>query len=303
MRMSRLFGHTLRQAPGDATPEGHALLLRAGFIRQVAAGIFSELPLGRRAMVRIESLLRQEMEALGGQEIKMPVVLPADLWRETGRWSTVGAELGRLRDRGQRDLVLAMTHEEAVGHLTRSEVRSHRDLPALVFHIQTKWRDDPRPRGGLIRVREFTMLDSYSLDADVDGLDRQYEAHLEAYHRIFHRLGLPVVAVEADTGMMGGQVSHEFMYLSPVGEDTVLICDGCTYKANRQVARVGRPEADDAAPLTVERVATPGATTIDALAECLGVAAAATAKALFYTAETAGPAQEADAPGPGRGPG
>ena len=243
MRMSRSFGTTLRDAPADVEVESHALLLRAGYVRPLAAGIFSLLPLGRRSQDRLEAILREEMDAIDAQELTMPVVHPAELWRQTGRYEGIGPEMGRLQDRYGRDLVLAMTHEEVVAALAASEIRSWRQLPALVYHLQTKWRDDARPRAGLIRVREFTMLDSYSLDADEAGLAAQYEAHDRAYRRIFARCGLPVTIVEADTGAMGGQASHEYMYLSPIGEDTLLLCDACDYTANRQVARIGRAEA------------------------------------------------------------
>jgi prolyl-tRNA synthetase len=166
MRMTRLFVQTLRESPGDAEVAGHQLLVRAGFIRQLGAGIFSYLPLARRSLAKIENIMREEMNRIGGQEVTMPVVHPADLWQNTGRWYQIGSEMGRFKDRTDHDMVLAMTHEEVVADLARSIVRSHRQLPALIYHIQTKWRDDPRPRAGLIRVREFTMLDSYSLDAD-----------------------------------------------------------------------------------------------------------------------------------------
>ena len=170
MRMSKLFSQSLREVPSEADVASHQLLLRAGFIRQLAAGVFSILPLGQRSLARIASILRQEMDAIGGQEISMPVVNPAHLWRETGRWQAIDAEMGRFTDRNGREMVLAMTHEEVVGDLVRNEIRSYRQLPLLIYHIQTKWRDDPRPRAGLIRAREFTMKDSYSLDADWDGL-------------------------------------------------------------------------------------------------------------------------------------
>lgn len=285
MRMTRLFSQTLREAPAEAQTEGHQLLLRAGFIRQVAAGIFSYLPLARRAMNRIEAILREEINAIGGQEITMPVVLPADLWRETGRYQTIGAEMARFKDRGDRDLVLAMTHEEAVGDLVRREIHSYRQLPQLIYHIQTKFRDDPRPRAGLVRVREFTMKDSYSLDRDWEGLDRQYRAHYHAYFRIFQRCGLPVIAVKSDTGMMGGRLAHEFMYLTSSGEDTLLLCDSCGYSANRQVARFAKPTPSAEEPLPLDKVPTPGARTIDALADFLGIPASKTAKVVFMTAE------------------
>src|SRR5512145_635715 len=265
MRMSQLFSQTLRDAPAEAEVDSHKLLLRAGFIRPLAAGIFSYLPLARRALTKIETIVRQEMDAIGGQEITMPVVHPADIWKESGRWQAIGPELARFQDRGGRDMVLAMTHEEVVAELVRKEIRSYRQLPALVYHIQTKWRDEPRARAGLIRVREFTMKDSYTLDADWDGLDKQYRAHYSAYFRIYNRCGLEVIAVEGDMGMMGGKLAHEFMYLTPIGEDTLLVCD-CGYAANREVAHFQKPELPHEIPLLLEKVATPGTTTIDALA-------------------------------------
>ncbi len=284
MRMSRLFSQTLRDRPSEAEVPSHELLLRAGFIRQLAAGIFSYLPLARRSLTKIENIMREEMNAIGGQEITMPVVHPADLWKETKRWYQIGSEMGRFKDKAGRDMVLAMTHEEVVADLVRKEIHSYRQLPQMIYHIQTKWRDDPRPRAGLIRVREFTMKDSYSLDADLEGLDRQYRAHYQAYFNIFHRCGLPVIAVKSDVGMMGGKMAHEFMYLTPVGEDTLLICESCDYAANRQIARFQKPEpqAEEAKP--VEKVATPGATTIAELAQFLGIPESRTAKAVFMMA-------------------
>ncbi len=223
MLMSKLFSRTSREIPSEAEIASHQLLLRAGYIRALGAGIFSYLPLARRAMTRIETIMREEINAIGGQEVTMPVIHPADIWKETGRWFQIGSEMGRFKDKNDHDMVLAMTHEEVVGALVRSEIRSYRHLPALVYHIQTKWRDDPRPRAGLIRVREFTMLDSYSLDATWDGLDAQYQAHYDAYFRIYQRCGLPVVAVASDTGMMGGKLAHEYMYLTPIGEDSLAL--------------------------------------------------------------------------------
>lgn len=284
MRLSQLFGQTLREAPADATASSHQLLLRAGFIRPLAAGIFSYLPLARRTLARIEAIMREEMNAIGGQEMEMPVVHPAEIWKESGRWYEIGPEMGRFRDRAGREMALAMTHEEVVADLVRKEVRSYRQLPLLLYHIQTKWRDDPRPRAGLIRVREFTMLDSYSLDADEAGLDAQYRAHYQAYFNIFHRCALPVLAVRSDVGMMGGTMAHEFMYLTPVGEDTLLLCDACGYAANRQVARFRKPAAPEEPPRPVEKVATPGVTTIEDLAAFLDIPRSRTAKAVFYIA-------------------
>jgi prolyl-tRNA synthetase len=214
----------------------------------------------------------------------MPVVHPADLWKETGRWQAIGAEMGRFKDRADRDMVLAMTHEEVVADLVRKEIRSYRQLPAMVYHIQTKWRDDPRPRAGLIRVREFTMKDSYTLDADWDGLDRQYRAHYQAYFDIFNRCALPAVAVRSDVGMMGGRMAHEFMYLTPIGEDTLILCDSCGYSANRQIARIARPRAPEEEPRAVRKVATPDVATIEALSAFLRIPRTRTAKALFVMA-------------------
>lgn len=285
MRLSQLFGQTLRETPADADIASHQLLLRAGLIRPVAAGIYAYLPLARRALNKIEAIVRAEMETIGGQEVTMPVVQPAELWQETGRWYEIGAEMARLKDRGGRDLVLAMTHEEVVADLVRREIHSYRQLPRLIYHIQTKFRDEPRARGGLIRVREFTMKDSYSLDASWDGLDRQYQAHYQAYYRIFRRCGLAdVVAVQSDVGMMGGQLAHEFMYLSPIGEDTLIVCEQCGYAANRQIAAFAKPAAASEDLLPVEAIATPDTTTIAALAKLLDIPESRTAKAYFAMA-------------------
>lgn len=284
MRMTHLFNQTLREAPSTSEVSGHQLLVRAGFVRPLAAGVFSYLHLGQRALARLEAIMRREMDAIGGQEVKMPVVHPADLWQETGRWYKIDAELGRFEDRNGRDMVLALTHEEVVTDLARREIHSYRQLPQLVYHLQTKWRDDPRPRAGLIRAREFTMLDSYSLDQDTAGLDRQYQAHYQAYFNIFKQCGLPVIAVEADVGMMGGTLAHEYMYLTPIGEDTLLMCDACGYQANRQIATFCKPAAAPEEAQAMEKVATPNAKTIADLAAFLGVPKARTAKAVFMVA-------------------
>ena len=285
MRMSHLFSQTLRQAPSDSEVASHQLLVRAGFIRQLGAGIFSYLPLAYRSLTRIMNIMREEINAIGGQEICMPVVQPADIWKESGRYQQIGSEMGRLKDKNGHDMILAMTHEEVVGDLARGLVRSYRQMPALVYQIQTKWRDDPRPRAGLIRVREFHMLDSYSLDADWEGLDRQYQAHFEAYFRIFKRCGLPVCAVMADTGMMGGKMAHEYMYLNEIGEDSLLFCDACGHSANRQVAKTQKPKPNQEEMLPLKKVATPECSTIADLADFLKVPASKTAKAVFLVAE------------------
>jgi prolyl-tRNA synthetase len=282
--MTQLFGQTLREPPADAQIASHRLLVQAGFIRQLGAGIFSYLHLAKRSITKIENILREEMDAIGGQEITMPVVHPADVWKETGRWYEIGSEMARFYDKNKHDMVLAMTHEEVVADLLRTEIQSYKQLPRLVYHIQTKWRDDPRPRAGLIRVREFTMKDSYSLDVDWEGLDAQYRAHYQAYFDIFHRCGLPVGAIKSDVGMMGGKMAHEFMYLTPIGEDTILMCDGCGYMANRQIARFQKPAAVEEEPKPIEKVATPHMSTIKGLAEFLDIPESRTAKVLFMVA-------------------
>jgi prolyl-tRNA synthetase len=287
MRMSQFFIQTLREAPTEAEIASHQLLLRAGFISQLGAGIFTALPLARRSLTRIENILREEMNAIGGQEMTMPVVHPAEIWKETGRWYQIGSEMGRFKDKNDRDMVLAMTHEEVVADLTRKLIRSYKQLPLLIYHIQTKWRDDPRPRAGLIRVREFTMKDSYSLDRDAEGLDRQYRNHYQSYFNIFRRCGLPVVSVKSDVGMMGGKLAHEFMYLSPVGEDTLLLCDHCGYTANRQVATFRKPAAAPETAGVMTPVATPNMKTIDELCTFLNVGHDHTAKAVFMVASIA----------------
>ncbi len=282
MRLSNLFFTTLRDDPSDAEMPSHRLLLRAGYVRQLGAGIYSLLPLGFRASKRVEQVIREELNAIGGQEMEMPVVHPADLWRETGRYDAIGPEMARFKDRADRDMVLAMTHEEVVADLLRDIVKSYRQLPFIVYHFQTKWRDEPRSRGGLIRVREFVMKDSYTCDRDEAGLDTAYWAHHRAYTRIFERLGLNTVAVSSDVGMMGGSLAHEFMFLNPAGEDVLVLCESCDYAANRQVAPTTAPEPPAEELLPVEEIETPGATTIDSLAAFLGVPASRTAKAAFF---------------------
>lgn len=284
MRLSKHFGTTLREAPAGVEAASHQLLLRAGFIRQLGQGLFSYLPLAYRSLRKIEDIMREEMNAIGGQEMTMPVVHPAEAWKVTGRWQSVGPEMARFKDRKGRDMVLAMTHEEVVADLCSTEIRSHRQLPQLVYHIQTKFRDDPRPRAGLIRVREFTMKDSYSLDRDEAGLDRQYRTHYQAYFNIFHRCGIRTIAVGSDVGMMGGSMAHEFMYLTSVGEDTLALCDRCGYAANRQIAKFRKPAVEAEALLPMEKVGTPNATTIEDLETLLNISARRTAKAVFLIA-------------------
>ncbi len=284
MLRTELFCETRREDPADSDSAGNTLLTRGSYVQQLASGIYSFLPLGRRVLDKIEHILRQEMDAVGGQQITMPVVHPAELWQETGRWHDIGREMVRFRDRGDRDMVLAMTHEEVVADLVRKHIRSYRQLPVTLYQIQTKFRDEPRPRGGLLRVREFAMKDAYSLHPTLSDLDRFYPLMYQAYFRAFRRCGIDVLAVVSDVGMMGGSAAHEFMFVSEIGEDQIVVCDGCGYAANRQVAvfRKDAPSAEPEKPL--EDVATPGANTIASLARFLDVPESRTAKAAFFSA-------------------
>jgi prolyl-tRNA synthetase len=282
MRLSHLFFTSLRDDPAEAEMPSHRLLVRAGYVRQLASGIYSLLPLGFRVNRRVEQIVREEIDRIGGQEMEMPVVHPAELWKQSGRYQKIGPELVRFQDRGEREMVLAMTHEEVVALLLKDLVKSYRQLPMIVYHFQTKFRDEPRSRGGLIRVREFVMKDSYSCDVDREGLDRSYRLHFDAYTRIFERLGLDTVVVGSDVGIMGGSEAAEFMVESPYGEDTLVLCTACDFAANRQIARVGKPEPSDEEALPLEEVETPDTTTIDALASQLHVPHSRTAKATFF---------------------
>jgi prolyl-tRNA synthetase len=285
VRLSRLFGSTLRETPAEAQMTSHQLLLRAGMIRQVATGIYAYLPLGWRVLRKIEDILRDEMNAIGGQEMRMPSAQPAELWQQTGRYSEAGPVLARFRDRTLRELVLGITHEEVVTYLAQREIHSYRQLPFMVYQIQTKFRDEPRSRGGLIRAREFTMKDAYSFHADQDDLDAYYPQMFRAYENAFRRCGVDAVAVEADPGLMGGAASHEFMALHEGGEDTLVLCDQCGYAANAESA-VARRERDPAGPeLPLEEVATPGTATIEEVAGFLSVTPRQTLKAIFYVAQ------------------
>ncbi len=286
MRASQLFFTTLRDTPAGAESRGHQLLLRAGYIRQLGAGLFDYLPLGLRVKHKVENIIRQEMDAVGGQEVSMPLVQPAELWQQSGRWGTIDESMVRFSDRAGRAACLAMTHEEAAADLARQVVSSYRQLPALLYQFQTKFRDEPRARGGLIRVREFTMKDAYSFDPDRAGLEASYGRVYKAYERIFARCGLEVIAVESDLGMMGGSGGHEFMALLDIGEDTLLLCPKCDYGANQEVATFRKPQAPREEQQDLEEVSTPGARTIEALSRYLGVAREKTAKAVFFVAHT-----------------
>jgi prolyl-tRNA synthetase len=288
MRLSRLFGRTLREVPADVELMSHQLMLRAGLIRQLAAGIYSFLPLGWRVLSKIEQIIRKEMDAIGAQEMQMPLVNPAEVWRATGRYDAPapGPILLRFHDRMDHDMVLAFAHEEVVAELLRTEVSSYRQLPFAIYHIQSKFRDELRTRGGLIRAREFTTKDAYSCHADLQSLDEFYDCISEAYVRIFEQCGVQAIAVDADAGAAGGAASHEFMVLSPQGEDIVVLCRRCGYAANVERAEFCKPAGPAEAERSAEAVATPGCETIADVASYLDVPTAQTLKVLFYTTGT-----------------
>jgi prolyl-tRNA synthetase len=282
-RASQLFLPTLREAPADAESISHKLLVRGGFIRQVSAGVWTFLPLGWRVHEKIVQIIREEMDAIGAQELLMPVLTPAELWKATGRYHI--PEVFKLKDRNDREFVLPMTHEETVTFHAR-EIQSYRDLPQMLYHLQTKDRDEPRPRAGLIRVREFIMKDSYSFDRDEEGLDKSFQLHSGAYDRIFERCGLEVYAVQAESGMMGGSESMDFLAPAAAGANTLVTCERGDYAADLEVAR-GIPRAPEfpAALDAPEEVETPGVATIEDVAKLLGVDDAATSKAMPVVAD------------------
>ncbi len=285
MRLSQMVGQRLKDAPRDAQTASHIFLIRGGYCRPVSTGIYSMLPLGQRVIAKIETIIREEMDRIDGQEIKMPVVLPADLWRETGRYDSVGDELLRFKDRNGKDMILGMTHEEAVVQLARTELTSYRQLPVMMYQIQTKYRDEARPRAGLIRVREFTMKDAYSFHVDQASLEEYYARCHEAYVRIFQRLGMKdCLSIQADSGMFGGKVSHEFMAIADCGEDTIFVSQDGSYKANREVA-CAKLQYVKEDPLPLEKVQTPHCKSIEELAAFLKIPASRTCKAVFYKDE------------------
>ena len=284
-RMSRYFLKTLREAPAEAELPSHRLLLRAGLVMPLAAGLYCFTPLGWRAMQRVEELVREEMNRAGAQELRLPALQPVELWQQSGRNDIFGDVLYRVSDRRERDFVLAPTHEEAVSALAASQVQSYRDLPVTLYQFQQKFRDEPRPRGGLIRLREFCMKDAYSFDPDWETLDESYQAMFDAYARIFARADVPAVPVEADSGAIGGKDSQEFIYLNENGEDEVLLCPSCGYAANAEKATFRAEPPVEADPAPVERVDTPGVGTIASLAAFLGIEERQTVKAVFYAAD------------------
>ncbi|MDR7865497.1 MAG: proline--tRNA ligase [Sporomusaceae bacterium] len=282
MRASQLYAPTLRETPAEAEVISHQLMLRAGFIRKAAGGIYNYLPLAWRVLKKIEKIVREEMDAKGGQELLMPIVLPAEMWQETGRWDVYGDEMFRLKDRHGRDFCLGPTHEEMITTLIRDEVRSYRQLPLMLYQIQNKFRDEIRPRFGLMRGREFIMKDLYSFDRDEAGLNESYNKMYDAYSRVFTRCGLTFRPVEADPGAIGGKGSHEFMVIAESGEAAIVYCGGCDYAANVEKAELHPIEAPAEAPQPMALKDTPGTKTIAAVAEFLGLPADKTVKTLAY---------------------
>ena len=288
MRLSRSFGKTLRNAPADAETASHKYLTRAAFVQQVAAGIYSYLPFGQRSLTKISNIIREEMNSAGAQEVSMPVVQPRELWEKSGRADTYQPPLASLKDRRDRDMVLAPTHEETTTFMAAANLESYRDLPFNLYQIQTKFRDEARPRAGLLRVREFEMKDAYSFDKDEVGLDVSFQAMASAYHRIFNRSGIDVRMVEADSGPIGGKDSNEFVLLAESGEDTIFVCseENCSYAANAEKAEFKKPAAEPEEARDLEEVHTPGIKTIEGLAEFLEMPVSKTVKAVFYAPET-----------------
>lgn len=282
MKVGRMLGERFKEAPKDCVIASHALMMRGGYMKYVGNGIYSLFTPAKRITSKIEKIIREEMDRIDGEEVLFPVVMPATLWQQSGRFESVGSELVRLKDRNGNDMVLGMTHEEAAVHLARDTAKSYADFPFMIYQIQTKFRDEPRARGGLIRVREFTMKDAYSFHTSQADLEQYYQRCYEAYERIFRRAGAKhVIAVKSDSGMMGGSVSHEFMLLSEIGEDTLAICPECGYKANMEAAEcIVENEAGETAPLA--KVHTPGAKTIEDLAKFLDADAKRLCKAVVY---------------------
>jgi len=285
MRFSRLFGRTLKEKPSEADSVSHQLLLRASMIQQVATGVYSYLPLGLRVLRKIEQIIKEEMDKVGGQELMMPTLQPFELWEQSGRYTSFGKTLFTIIDRKNHKLVLGPTHEEVIIELVRRFVQSYRDLPLLLYQIQNKFRDEPRSRGGLLRVREFFMKDLYSFHADDESLDKTYHEIINAYTNIYSRCGLPSAIVEADSGAIGGKESHEFMLIAETGEDEIIHCPECGYAANVEKAQTTKLNMETEKPLPIEEVATPNIKTIEDVASFIGVPTIKTLKAVFYSAD------------------
>ncbi|MBI4180677.1 MAG: proline--tRNA ligase [Chloroflexi bacterium] len=286
MRISQLFGKTQREIPAEADTISHQLLLRAGMIRQLTSGVYSYLPLAWRVLKKIENIVREEMDNAGGQELLLPALQPLELWQKSGRDLAFGQGLFTLSDRRDHKLALGPTHEEVITELVGATVQSYRDLPLRLYQIQTKFRDEPRPRGGLLRVREFIMKDLYSFDIDAAGLDESYNRMLQAYRNIYDRCGVPIRLVEADSGAIGGKDSHEFIAVAESGEDEVIYCDKCQYTANVEKAQSVKEKVEGGEPLPREEVSTPGIATIEEVSSFLKVTPNRTLKAVFYVADS-----------------
>jgi prolyl-tRNA synthetase len=285
MRLSKTLIPTLKEAPAEAEVPSHILMVRGGYLRKVAAGVYSFLPLGWRVIQKVSRIIREEMNRAGAQEVFLPAVIPAELWQESGRWDQYGEQLLRFKDRKGADFVIGPTHEEVMVDLVRNDVRSYRQLPLNLFQIQTKFRDELRARAGLMRGREFIMKDAYSFHATEEDAKREYQNMYDAYTRIFQRCGLAFRAVEADTGAIGGSLSHEFQVLTETGEDALLACDACTYAANVEEAKARPPVAATPSSAAIEKVSTPGKKTIEEVSTFLGLKAENLVKTLIYLAD------------------
>lgn len=285
MKVSKLFGKSLRENPSDVELVSHGLMLRSAMICQASSGVYTYMPLAWRSIRKIEQIIREEINAVGGQELRLPALQPREIWQQSGRYDTMGEDMFRLDDRRQRHFVLAPTHEEILTNVVGANVHSYRDLPLILYQIQTKFRDEQRPRGGLIRVREFDMKDAYSFDTDNEGLDLSYKLMVEAYKNIFDRCGLSTVLVDADSGAIGGRDSQEFVLLAEAGEDTIVLCENCGYAANTEKAEFAKLEQDTEIPVSLEDVHTPAVKTVKELANFLGISARRVIKTLVYIAD------------------
>lgn len=282
MKVSQLFVQTLREVPGDAKLKSHVLLLRGGYVKSLSSGVFSLFPMGTRVVRKIEALLRTEMEAIGGQEMELPLVHPKELWEESNRYESIGSELLRFKDRTEHDMVLAMTHEEAVTDLVRGTLNSYKQLPFCLYQLRVKFRDEARARGGLIRVKEFTMKDAYSFHKDEADLDSYYKKAYQAYINVFEKVGINPLVVQSDSGIMGGKVAHEFMLESADGEDYLTICRDCGYQANAEIADFKRTVYAEEALEEIVEIATPGVSSIEDVADLLKIEKSKTLKSVFY---------------------
>lgn len=285
MRLSKYFYTTLRETPSDATMPSHIFLMRGGYIKPLSTGIYSFLPMGFRVYQKIQTIIREEMNAIGGMEVDLPVVQTAELWNESGRYTAIGEELLRFKDRNNHSMVLAMTHEEAVTDLARYVVSSYKQLPFMLYQFKTKYRDEARARGGLIRVREFLMKDAYSFHETPEDLDAHYQQEYQAYLNIFRRVGIEPIVVQSDTGIMGGKLAHEFMLGTPNGEDYLILCQKCGYQANREIAKFKRAPWQGDPSLLPEKVATPNSESIEEISRLLDCPPEATAKCVFFSVE------------------